>query len=331
MLLLSDRQRGILQLALNLLVCVDVQSRERIGLRLPLDSLLFEELFLQILLVLGDATCFLGPLPLLTDAPDLRFFEIDRSHFELHRVTWLLHHHHLVEPTRHVNAIKIVPGRLVPLQLVPYLDRRVVVLLGEALLQLTLQAERLVAEPKQEAQVLSDLAHALEVATGMGAQPLHLDFLQRLPCLVVDRCICESIARFEIVEFPLSCGLLQRHTHLKQDTVYLIRHWAAQNRLCLISHARMVRHRLCEDAQVAECDLAGQVGTLAPWLLLEDELEVGANAVDGELTSLGALDVADATAEAISTVLEVAGNAVTDENLKLRNRAVIFAHNGDVL
>ena len=58
---------------------------------------------------------------------------------------------------------------------------------------------------------------------------------------------------------------------------------------------------------------------------------MGANAVDGELTSLGALDVADATAEAISTVLEVAGNAVTNENLKLRNRAVIFAHNGDVL
>ena len=81
----------------------------------------------------------------------------------------------------------------------------------------------------------------------------------------------------------------------------------------------MVRHRLGEDAQITECNLTGQVSTLASWLLFKDELEVGSNAVDGELTSLSALDVADTTAEAISTVLKVAGNAVTDENIQLRN------------
>lgn len=90
----------------------------------------------------------------------------------------------------------------------------------------------------------------------MRPQPLNLDFFQRLPRLIINRGVCESITALEVAEFPLRSRLLKGHAHLEQDAIYFIGPRTAEDRLRIIADSGSERHRLAKNVEITNGDLA---------------------------------------------------------------------------
>ena len=168
------------------------------------------------------------------------------------------------------------------LHFVPNAHSLFVIFLSNTDLELTLQPEDFVTNPKHDLNIRSNLRKFLIILAFVSLYPKLLHIFESLPRILINWRVSERIALLDLIKAPLLGWRGEGHSHLQQDSVHFVTHLPLQYRRLEIIDTNA--HWLPINLNESQSDLPGQVAMNPLGLLCENNFKIAPNSKKWELS-----------------------------------------------